>query len=163
MDETVSHKLLKKLALICVLSTTVTESNISSASIFSDIRVSLYSRMLNSIQTRWEDLHLQRFLPELVKPTIFLDWINTELYEYKDKDMFITPSFINSVEDGIYKYHLEPHLKDQHFLYYNLSIDRTMYILQRAPQVPIFPCRYSIYIEENIDDIVAEAIERRKL
>ena len=89
MDETVSHKLVKKLALICVLSTTVTESNISSASIFSDIRVSLYSRMLNSIQTRWEDLHLQRFLPELVKPTIFLDWINTELYEYKDKDMLL--------------------------------------------------------------------------
>ena len=63
MDETVSHKLVKKLALICVLSTTVTESNISSASIFSDIRVSLYSIMLNSIKTRWEDLHLQRFLP----------------------------------------------------------------------------------------------------
>jgi len=162
MDNTLSHGLVKKLALIAVLSTTITESNINSGSLFSDIRVSLYSKMLNNIKTRWEDLSLYRFLPELVKPTIFLDWIDTELYEYKDKDMFITPSFTNIKEGDIYKYHLEPQFKDPHYLYYNLSIDRIMYILQRIPQVPVFPCRYSIYIETNIDDIVLEAIKRRK-
>jgi len=163
MDDTLSHRLVKKLALIAVLSTTVTESNIKSGSLFSDIRVSLYSRMLTNIKTKWKDLNLSRFLPELVKPNIFLDWIDTELYEYKEKDMFITPSFINSVEGDIYKYHLEPQFKDPHYLYYNLSIDRIMYILQRVPKVPAFPCRYSIYIETNIDDIVLEAIKRRKI
>ena len=96
MDYQLSNiSLLKKLSLISVLSTNVTESNLMSGGIFTDVRTSLYSRMLETVKKKWEPLALSRFLPEGTMPDTYLDWVYTQLLEYKDKDMYLNPTYIN--------------------------------------------------------------------
>lgn len=145
----------KKLSLICVLSTSITEGSLLSGSIFSDIRTSLYSRMLEVIKQKWEPLNLYKYLSPGVMPTLFMDWVFEQMKKYQDKDFYLTPSYTNTIENDIYKYMLEPQYAENQFLYYNLSYPQVIYILQRLPKDTIFfPCRYSIYVERNIDNLI---------
>ena len=132
-----------------------------SGGIFTDVRTSLYSRMLETVKKKWEPLLLYRFLPKGTMPDSYLDWLYTQLLEYKDKDLYIHPTYVNETKDNIYKYTLEPEGVEIQFLYYNLSFDKILYILQRIPSTTIvFPCRYSIYIQQDIDDILKELNRR---
>ena len=161
MEENI--RLVKKLALICVLSTTSTESSVLSATIFNDTRTTLYSRMLESIKQKYNQLRLERFVPKQNRDS-FLDWIDSELQVYSDKDMFLNPSFINNAtpDTGLYWYQIEPHYSIQS-LYYNLSPSIITYILQRLPfHHRVFPCRYSIYIDGNKEDLVNLIVEANK-
>ena len=46
-------------------------------------------------------------------------------------------------------------------LYYNLSYDKVLHIMQRLPHgTKVFPCRYSMYIQLNIDDKIDELNRR---
>ncbi len=162
MDYQLSNiSLLKKLSLISVLSTNVTESNLMSGGIFTDVRTSLYSRMLETVKKKWEPLALSRFLPEGTMPDTYLDWVYTQLLEYKDKDMYLNPTYINETTNNIFRYTLEPEGVEIQFLYYNLSYDKVLHIMQRLPHgTKVFPCRYSMYIQLNIDDKINELNRR---
>ena len=46
------------------------------------------------------------------------------------------------------------------YLYYNLSPSRVLYITQRMPIIPVFPCKFSIYVEDNLHGLVEESYKR---
>ena len=147
----------KKLSLICVLSTKITESSVVSGSIFSDIRTSLYSRMLELTKRHWTSLNLIRFLPKDISPHVFLDWLDKQLVTYSNKDVFMHPSYLHTTSNNIFKYNVEPTSTDNAFLYYNLSPIKIIWLLQRLNLNTVyFPCRYSLYIEDDIDNIIIE-------
>ena len=90
----------KKLSLICVLSTSITEGSLLSGSIFSDIRTSLYSRMLEVIKQRWEPLNLYKYLSPGVMPTLFMDWVFEQMKKYQDKDEANEEKQITPMQDN---------------------------------------------------------------
>ena len=148
---------LKKLSLISVLNTSITESSIISGSIFSDIRTSLYTRMIELTIKNWDILVLQDYLEKDTSPGAYLHWLSTELTRYKDKDIYINPSYLHTTDNNIFKYELEPKHIEHRYLYYNLSPLKIIWVLQRLSLDSVyFPCKYSLYIEENIDDLIKE-------
>ena len=72
--------------------------------------------------------------------------------------MFIHPSYLHTTDNDIFKYNVEPNYNDNKlFLYYNLSPTKVIWLLQRINHTTVyFPCRYSLYIEDNIDTLVTE-------
>ena len=78
-------RLVKRLSLINVLSTSVTESTIASGSIWSDTRTTLWSKMVEGVLKRYAPLRLHRFLGQN-KEDLFLSWLKHQLLEYANKD-----------------------------------------------------------------------------
>ena len=160
MDEYVN--LIKKLSLLSVLSTSITESNIISGSIWADTRVSLWSRMVEIVLKKYDSLNLKRFIGT-TNESLFLGWVHEQLIDYSASDMWTTTSYIQSAEPskGLHWYEINPNTSETGYLFYNLSRDRIQYILQRLNfNIVHFPCTFSIYIEENIRDLVEESYKR---
>ncbi len=154
---------LKKLALISVLSTNITESSVISGAIFSDIRTSLYSRMLELTRKNWDPLALYRFIESDTDKNVFQDWYVQELVEYANKDVYINPSYLHTTDNNIFKYQLEPKHIDHRYLYYNLSPLQVTWTLQRLGNgIKFFPCRFSLYVESNIDNIIREVYKKHE-
>ena len=153
----------KKLALISVLRTNVTESAVISGAIFSDIRTSLYSRMLELTKRNWDALYLYRFIESDTDISTFKNWYKEQLKDYGSKDVYMNPSYHNTQERGIFKYKLEPNHIDNRFLYYNLSPMQITWILQRiSVSTKFFPSRFSLYCEDNIDNIIQEVYKKHE-
>lgn len=153
----------KKLSLISVLSSNVTESSIISGAIFSDIRTSLYSRMLELTKRNWDALHLHRFIEPDTSVSVFQDWYLNQLTEYGNKDVYINPNYIHTTENNIFKYQLEPNHIEGRYLYYNLSPMQITWVLQRInTNTKFFPCRFSLYIEDDIDNIIQEVYKKHE-
>ncbi len=162
MDEYVN--LVKKLSLISVLSTSITESNIVSGSIWADTRVSLWSRMIELVLKRYEPLNLKRFIGT-TNESLFVGWVHEQLIDYSASDMWTTTSYIQSAEPdkGLYWYEINPKTSETGYLFYHLSRDRVQYILQRLDFNTVhFPCTFSIYIEENISSLVHDSYKREQ-
>ena len=153
--------LVKKLSVLSVLSTTVTESSIASASLFNDTRTTLWSRMLEQVNAKWDTLRLHRFIGD-TDESQFVHWIEEQLIEYTTKDMYISIPFLSQMKEltGLHYYQLDPQSSNTLYLYYNLSPSRVLYITQRMPIVPVFPCKFSIYVEANLHELVEESYKR---
>lgn len=146
-----------------MLSTNVTESAVISGAIFSDIRTSLYSRMLELTKRNWIALSLDRFIENDTSPIAYMDWVLNQINEYSNKDVYMNPSYHNTQERGIFKYKLEPNHIDNRFLYYNLSPMQITWILQRiSVSTKFFPSRFSLYCEDNIDNIIQEVYKKHE-
>ncbi len=158
-------KSLKKLSLIATLASTTTESSILSGSIFTDTRVSLYSRMLEIIKKKQFSLELDRFIPTQERPEFWV-WVDNQIEEYMYKDMYLTPSYVNKSNPilGLHWYQLEPHWNPHQYLYYNLSPDKINFILQRIPfNVRYVPGKFYMYWEAEpniIVDLITRAHKR---
>ena len=155
--------LVKKLSLISVLSVSVTESNVTSAALFNDTRTTLWSRMLEQVTAKWHTLRLSRFIDDTDEEQFML-WMEKQLIEYSSKDMFVAMMFSPQMNEnkGLHYYQLEPFTKNRsNYLYYNLSPERLLYIIQRLPvNTVFFPCKFSLYIEKPIFDLVEESHKR---
>jgi|TARA_X000001388_G_C2211191_1_gene115221 hypothetical protein len=153
--------LIKKLSILSVLSTTVTESSIASASLFNDTRTTLWSRMLEQVNAKWDTLRLNRFIGD-TDESQFVHWIEEQLLEYATKDMYISIPFLTQMNEpaGLHYYQLDPQSNNTQYLYYNLSPSRVLYITQRMPIIPVFPCKFSIYVEDNLHGLVEESYKR---
>lgn len=157
-------RLVKRLSLINVLSTSVTESTIASGSIWSDTRTTLWSKMVEGVLKRYAPLRLHRFLGQN-KEDLFLSWLKHQLLEYANKDMYCITSFVQAAQKdkGLYWYEIEPQSERTSYLYYNLSQSRLTYILQRLEfNTVYFPCTYSLYIEKDISDLIHDSYKREQ-
>ena len=84
-----------------MLSTTVTESSIASASLFNDTRTTLWSRMLEQVNAKWDTLRLNRFIGD-TDESQFVHWIEEQLLEYATKDMYISIPFLTQMQSHIF-------------------------------------------------------------
>jgi len=119
--------------------------------------------MLDLTKRNWIALSLDRFIEADTSPIAYMDWVLNQITEYSNKDVYLNPSYLHTIEDGVHKYKIEPtHIPDR-FLYYNLSPIQVIWVLQRVKtDTKVFPCRYSLYAEANIDDIIREVNKKHE-
>jgi hypothetical protein len=156
--------LVKKLSLLSVLSVSITESPIISGSIWADTRISLWSRMIELVLKRYDSLNLKRFIGT-TNESLFVGWVHEQLIDYSAKDMWTTTSYLQTAEvsKGLHWYEINPKTSDVGYLFYNLSRDRVLYIIQRLDfNTVYFPCSFSIYVEKDIRDLVEESFKREQ-
>jgi hypothetical protein len=143
---------LKRLGVICLLLKDKFGAGLLTGSLFMDSRISLLSKLLSMVSTNWEELNLDRFLPEDLDANELIGYITELRAEYVNKETYIHMSYKNvKKNDSILFYELPEILnyervnKEKTRVYYNLIPDRIIYVLQRIKIPKIFVTKCYLY------------------
>jgi len=161
---------LKRLGVICLLLKDKFGTGLLTGSLFMDSRISLLSKLLSMVSTNWEELNLDRFLPEDIDAEDFIMYVQSLRGEYINKETYVHMTYKNvKKNDSILFYELPEILnyervnKEKTRVYYNLIPDRIIYVLQRIKIPKIFVTKCYLYTTTDdwatIDNLLQRSYE----
>ena len=171
MDDRYYHlDMLKRLGIVCLLLKDKFGAGLLTGSLFMDSRVSLLSKLLTMVSNNWEELNLDRFLPEDLDANEFISYVNELRAEYVNKETYVHMTYKNvKKNDSVMFYELPEILnyervnKEKTRIYYNLIPDRIIYILQRVKIPKIFVTKCYLYTTTDdwvtIDSLLQRSYE----
>lgn len=147
--------LVKRLALICLLQKDKFGTSLLTGSIFLDSRLSYMSKVLPIISTYWDELQLQRYIPEDVDYDEFMTVLTEEQKKYVNKETYLHVTYKQVYNNQVWFYELpvvgkyEYLVKDKTRVYYNLIPDKVIYVLQRIQLSKVFVTKFYLYCTTN--------------
>lgn len=147
----------RRIGLMIALTKDKTGISLVNGDIWSNKHIKLFSRMIKQIDDNWSNWDFTRWLNDGVSEEEFLKWLGLMKIEYQDVESHVTLSYrqINSVA-----YELDWEVNDPTRVYYNLSVNQVMYILQNIKHSLVFPTPHSLLVYRDKDNEVEKWVKK---
>jgi hypothetical protein len=157
---------LYRLGCVCVLADQKVERATLDWCLWSSNKIKLMNGLLDTVIDRFAELRLYRFIPDDMSQEDFMNWLTEQKILYGKTETYTHYDYKNyNNEDMLHYAALSPNSPETFRIYYNMTTDAVLWVVQRYNNSRIFPYKsgiaaYGKHEYKELEGYIIEAFKK---